>query len=113
MSDWEPEEYADDPKVNAMLNIAAGIFALARATDGLLYALKYSKGEGMSVAEAIEVGAKNIAEAIQLSDPEPVEPVDVDPIVEAISDMKIELSTELSRLSAELSEAISKSSDER
>jgi hypothetical protein len=65
MSDWEPEDYSDDPHVNAMLNIAKSIADLAKATDGLLYGLKYSKGDGMSVAEAIEVAGKSVADAVR------------------------------------------------
>ncbi len=62
---WEPEEYHPDPTVNALLNIASGLHSQAEATRHLLYGLKYSRGEGMSVAEAIEVGAKSIAESGQ------------------------------------------------
>ena len=58
--DFEPEDFCDDPMANAIMNVAAQISALARATNGLLYGLKYSKGDGMSVAEAIEVAGKNI-----------------------------------------------------
>lgn len=65
MSKWEPEEYDEDPTVNALLNIAHGLHRLADATNGLLYGLKYSKGEGMSIAESIESSAKHIVEGAQ------------------------------------------------
>jgi hypothetical protein len=41
-----------------------GLFEIARAARGLLYGLKYSKEQGLSVAEAIEVGLKAAGEAI-------------------------------------------------
>lgn len=61
---WEPAEYVKDPTANAILNVAAGLFAVSSSIDGLLYALKFSKGEGMSVAEAIEKASENIAEGL-------------------------------------------------
>lgn len=61
---WEPTKFHDDPLANAVLNVAAQLAVLARATDGLLYGLKYSKGKGMSIAEAIEVASQNVATAI-------------------------------------------------
>lgn len=64
MSEWEPEEYVDDPVANAILNVAKELSALAKATNGLLYGLKYSKDNGLSIAEAIEVGAQSIASAV-------------------------------------------------
>jgi hypothetical protein len=64
MMDWEPKEMHDDPNVNAMLNVAASIHACAKSLEELLYGLKYSKRDGLSVAEAIEVAGKKIAEAI-------------------------------------------------
>lgn len=36
MSDWEPEDFHKDPMVNAVLNVAAQLSAIARATDNLL-----------------------------------------------------------------------------
>jgi hypothetical protein len=60
MTDWKPESYNADPTVNAMLNIAAGLHAQAAATRELLYGLKYGKDEGMSIAEAIEMHAKEV-----------------------------------------------------
>ena len=65
MSDWEPTQYAKDPMVNAVYNVAAELSALASATRGLLYGLKYSKDNGVSIAEAIELSAKTQAEAVQ------------------------------------------------
>lgn len=62
-SDWEPEKFHKDPMVDAVYNVAAELNYLARATNGLLYGLKYSSGDGMSIAEAIEVAGKNISEA--------------------------------------------------
>lgn len=62
---FEPDQYHADPMVNAVLNVAAALRALAQSTDGLLYGLKYSKGDGMSVAEAIEVAGKAQAEALR------------------------------------------------
>jgi hypothetical protein len=65
MNDWEPEDYHGDPMVNAVLNVADGIHRLADAVGSLLYGLKYSKENGLSIAEAIEVGAEKIAEAVR------------------------------------------------
>lgn len=53
---WEPEHYCDSEIANALLNCAAELSRIAEAHDGIIYALKYSKTEGMSIAEAIEVG---------------------------------------------------------
>jgi|KBSSwiStaDraftv2_1062776.scaffolds.fasta_scaffold00132_80 hypothetical protein len=64
MSNWEPAELHDDPMVNAVLNVAAQLAALAGATNELLYGLKYSKDTGMSIAEAIEVAGNNIASGL-------------------------------------------------
>jgi hypothetical protein len=61
---WEPEEYHKDPMVNAVLNVAHELCRLADATNGLLYGLKYGKQEGMSIAEAVEVGCKAAGESI-------------------------------------------------
>lgn len=61
---WEPTKFHDDPLANAVLNVAAQLAVLARATDGLLYGLKYSKVQGMSIAEAMEVASQNIATAL-------------------------------------------------
>lgn len=54
MSDWEPKKYDREPMVNAVLNVAAELSALAKATNRLLYGLKYGDVEGVSVAEALE-----------------------------------------------------------
>lgn len=62
VNDWEPEHYTDNEIANALLNVAAAMNRQANATEHLLYALKYSRGEGLSVAEAIEVGANRIAD---------------------------------------------------
>lgn len=61
---WEPEEYDADPTVNAILNVAAALTKLAAAADGIIYGLKYSKDNGMSIAESIEVAGKVIAESL-------------------------------------------------
>jgi hypothetical protein len=61
---WEPTEHHEDPTVNALLNIAEGLFLLAERTGDLLYGLKYSNERGMSVAEAIEVSGEKIADAV-------------------------------------------------
>lgn len=39
----------------------ANVFAIARAIDGLVFALKYSRTDGKSVAEAIEMAGEAIA----------------------------------------------------
>lgn len=64
MSQWQPDDFDEDPTVNALLNIAHGLHRNADATGQLLYALKYSQSEGMSIAESIEVGLRAIAEAV-------------------------------------------------
>lgn len=69
MDTWKPKDFADDPMVNAVLNVAAAIEHLASATNGLFYGLKYSKDQGTSIAEAIENAGAKIAAAI----PEPAE----------------------------------------
>lgn len=61
---WEPKEHHDDPAVNAMLNIAESLSECASAIGGLLYGLKYSGEQGLSIAEAIEVSAKSVASAL-------------------------------------------------
>jgi predicted alpha/beta-hydrolase family hydrolase len=66
MTKWEPETYRPgDPVANALLNIAAELNALAGATHDLLYGLKYGREQGMSIAEALEVGAGKVASAIE------------------------------------------------
>lgn len=62
---WEPAALSSDPMVNAVLNVAAQLASLAKATSGLLYGLKYSKNDGMSIAEAMEVASKNISEGLE------------------------------------------------
>lgn len=64
MSEWEPKDLHSDPMVSAVLNVAASLSELALATDRLLYGLKYSGKEGMSIAEAIQVSGKKIATAL-------------------------------------------------
>ena len=59
-----PKQYSKDPVADALYHIAAAILQNASATNGILYALKYSKDRGLSVAEAIEVSAKTLAEAV-------------------------------------------------
>lgn len=61
---WEVRDLHTDPMVNAVLNVAAAIGQLARATDGLLYGLKYGKAQGVSIAEALEVGARRISSSV-------------------------------------------------
>ncbi len=61
---WEPESHHKDPMVNAVLNMAEQISRLADATNGLLYGLKYSKENGMSIAESIEKAGEIIAARI-------------------------------------------------
>lgn len=61
MSQWEPEDYDDNPIANAIYNVAAQIADLSASVNVLLYGLKYSRQEGMSVAEAIEVAADRVA----------------------------------------------------
>jgi hypothetical protein len=61
---WEPEDYDKDPMVNAVLNVAAQLADCATATRGLLYAFKYSKDTGLSVAEALEVSSQNVANGL-------------------------------------------------
>lgn len=56
-----------EPMVNAVLNVAEQLARLAEATRGLLYGLKYSKADGMSIAEAIEVAGKSVGSAISES----------------------------------------------
>lgn len=65
---WEPEQYHKDPMINAVLNVAASVSELAEATDGIIYGLKYSKKEGMSIAEAIECHTKAIQENASIAD---------------------------------------------
>jgi hypothetical protein len=65
MSDWEPSDHHPNATVNAILNVAESISALASATNGLLYGLKYSREKGLSLAEAIEVSAEKVARAIE------------------------------------------------
>ncbi len=50
MSKWKPETYTEDPTVNALLNIAAGLFALSEAANSEI------------LAESIEEGLKKIAD---------------------------------------------------
>lgn len=70
MSEWEPGEYDADPMTNAVLNVAREIAGLSKATRGLLNGLKYSEERGMSIAEAIEKGAEEIASAVGRSAPD-------------------------------------------
>ena len=62
MDKWEPEQFEEDPVANAIMNVASELNFLANATQSLLYGLKYGKETGMSIAEAIEVGLKAIAD---------------------------------------------------
>ena len=64
-NEWEPKKYSNNEMINAVLNVAASISALADATNELLYGLKYSKTEGLSVSESIETAGKAIASAIE------------------------------------------------
>lgn len=45
-------------------NQARALFEIADAIRSLLYGLKYSSREGMSIAEAIEVSGTNVADAV-------------------------------------------------
>ena len=67
MPRWEPDTYSKDPTANALLNIAASIYKLADAQENLLYAVKYSRKEGLSLAEAVEVGAEKAGVAIAMA----------------------------------------------
>jgi hypothetical protein len=64
MSKWEPETYDKNATVNAILNVACGLHRLADATQSLLYGMKYGQEEGMSIAEAIEVGFNNLGSTV-------------------------------------------------
>ncbi|WP_437606270.1 hypothetical protein WMF20_35460 [Sorangium sp. So ce834] len=66
-TEWEPGAYDEDPMVNAVLNVARELRRLADATNGLLYGLKYGKEQGLSIAEAVEVGCKAAGESIATS----------------------------------------------
>ena len=44
--------------------ICKALRAIANANEDLIYGLKYSKGEGLSISESIEVGLKQIAESV-------------------------------------------------
>lgn len=63
--EWGPQLFHNDPTTNALYNIAASLDKLADATNGLLYGLKYGKRDGMSIAEAVEVAGKGVAESIE------------------------------------------------
>lgn len=65
MPKFEPEDFHKDPLVNALLNIAASLELQAQATDNLLYALKYSKNTGLSLAEAIEKAGEEIGGSVR------------------------------------------------
>lgn len=64
MDKYEPEDYCENEIANAIMNVAAELRFVGQSIDSLLYGLKYSKMEGMSIAEALEVGAGKIAESI-------------------------------------------------
>ena len=57
------DEYDNDRSPEE--NVARGLFAIANAIGGLLYAFKYSADNGMSVAEAIEVAGMKVADAVR------------------------------------------------
>lgn len=67
MSRWEPEDHDADPMVNAILNVADSLSQCANGISDLLYALKYSKQTGLSVAEAIEVAARTTSSSIEVA----------------------------------------------
>ena len=46
-------------------NQARALYEIADAIRGLLFALKYSEREGLSVAEAIEVWGSRVAEGLE------------------------------------------------
>jgi hypothetical protein len=63
--EWEPTLYANDPTVNALLNIAAGLHAVAKSTNDLYYAFAYSKtAGGMSISEALGKMGDDVTGAI-------------------------------------------------
>ena len=62
--EWQPTALHKDPTVNAILNVACSLSEVADALTELLYGLKYSRNGGLSIAEAIEVGAGKIADAV-------------------------------------------------
>jgi hypothetical protein len=64
-------------------NVADGLFEIARAVRSLLYGLKYGKEEGLSIAEAIEVGLRAAGEAIAIGIRDGAET-----IAEALSEVK-------------------------
>jgi hypothetical protein len=72
-SDWEPKHYTKDETANALLNIAAGLHAVAKSTDELFYAFAYSKtAGGLSISEVLEktggevsVALASMAEALE------------------------------------------------
>ncbi len=76
---WKPEKFCADPVANALYNIAASQADVAEKVGSLLYGLKYSQREGMSIAEAIEAGLTKIAGAIERR-----QEVDVDQVVNAV-----------------------------
>jgi hypothetical protein len=96
--EWEPSDHHEDPTVNALLNIAESISNLAAATNGLLYGLKYSKDEGMSLAEAVEKsiseGLQGVASAIEAHDPVGG---DIQPIADALSEGLDDLSVSIAK----------------
>lgn len=61
---WKPAEFHQDPMVNAVLNLAHAVMCHASETRELLYAFKYGREEGMSVAEAIETVANRVGEPL-------------------------------------------------
>lgn len=60
----EPGSYSDNPIADALYHVAEAINANAKATGSLLYGLKYSHENGLSIAEAIEVALEKVAGAV-------------------------------------------------
>lgn len=59
------ERYGYDEEKSAAENQARAQFEIAAALRSLLYAFKFGKEEGLSVAESIEVAGKAIAGSIE------------------------------------------------
>lgn len=70
---WIPNEHHKDPQVNALLNIAEAIDGLASATNRLRGGLKWDGTEGVSIAEALELGLKSLGESLSAAVKEAVE----------------------------------------
>lgn len=65
MKYWEPAALHKEAQANALLNIARELHYCGAAIESLLYGLKYAKGDGMSLAEAVEVAGRAQADATE------------------------------------------------